>query len=385
LEPEELRQIINNGEDSKNEFKSNITKGISLAKEMIAFSNKKGGNIYIGITDEGEIEGLTQDDVRRLNQLIPNSVTDHIRPPIIVDTQNLNFENGLVMVVSVPEGSNKPYMDNNSSIYIRNGASTQKLQTREEIQRIFQSAGLIHADGIPVKGSTMADINTEIFESFFVKEFGDKLSGQDISFPQILENMKLAKKGEINYSGILLFGLYPQRWLPVFNVKAVSFPGINLEDVNYKDSQDFEGRLSDISQKIISFLLTNIHNIQNGQSFNSIGEPEIPRIVFEELIANALIHRDYFVSAPVKVFVFKNRIEIISPGHLPNNLTTDNIKMGISNVRNPILHSFATKLLPYRGLGSGIKRALRAYPEIEFLDDREGNVFRVTIHRNTNL
>ncbi|MCY4246626.1 MAG: ATP-binding protein, partial [Chloroflexi bacterium] len=218
MEPEELRQIINNGEDSKNEFKSNITKGISLAKEMIAFSNKKGGNIYIGITDEGEIEGLTQDDVRRLNQLIPNSVTDHIRPPIIVDTQNLNFENGLVMVVSVPEGSNKPYMDNNSSIYIRNGASTQKLQTREEIQRIFQSAGLIHADGIPVKGSTMADINTEIFESFFVKEFGDKLSGQDISFPQILENMKLAKKGEINYSGILLFGLYPQRWLPVFNV-----------------------------------------------------------------------------------------------------------------------------------------------------------------------
>ena len=385
MEPEELKQIINNGEDSHHEFKSNITKGINLAKEMIAFSNKQGGKIFIGISDEGQIEGLTQDDIKRLNQLVPNSVTDHIRPPIIIDTQNINFENGLVMIVSVPEGSNKPYMDNNSSIFIRNGASTQKLQTREEIQLIFQSAGLIHADGIPVKGSTLADINTEFFESFFVREFDDKLSNQNISFPQIMENMKLAKKGEINYSGILLFGLYPQRWLPVFNVKAVAFPGINLEDENYIDSKDIEGRLSDIFQKVISFLLTNIRNIQNGQSFNSIGEPEIPRIVFEELMANALIHRDYFVSAPVKVFVFANRIEIISPGHLPNNLTTDNIKMGISNVRNPILHSYATKLLPYRGLGSGIKRALRAYPKIEFLDDREGNVFRVTIHRTTDL
>ena len=385
MEPEELKQIINNGEDSHHAFKTNITKGITLAREIIAFGNKQGGKIFIGVNDKGEIEGLTQDDVRRLNQLVPNTITNHIRPPIIVDTQNLNFENGLVMVVSVPEGSNKPYMDNNSSIYIRNGASTQKLQTREEIQLIFQTDGLVHADCIQVKGSKIADINTEIFESFFVREFGDKLSGQDISFPQILENMKLAKKGEMNYSGILLFGSYPQRWLPVFNVKAVSFPGIALEDENYLDSKDLEGRLSDIFQKVISFLLTNIRNIQNGQSFNSIGEPEIPRIVFEELVANALIHRDYFVSAPVKVFVFANRIEITSPGHLPNNLTTDNIKMGISNVRNPILHSFATKLLPYRGLGGGIKRALRAYPKIEFLDDREGNVFRVTIHRSTNL
>ena len=385
MEPEELKQIISNGEDSYHEFKSNITRGINLAKEMVAFSNKQGGKIFIGVSDEGQIEGLTQEDIKRLNQLVPNTVTDHISPPIIIDTQNIKLENGFVMIVSVPEGSNKPYMDNNSSIFVRNGASTQKLQTREELQRIFQHSGLVHADSIPVKGSTIAELHTEFFESFFIKEYGDELSNQNNSFPQILENMKLVKKGEINYSGILLFGLHPQRWLPVFNVKAVSFPGINLEDENYIDSKDIEGRLSDIFQGVISFLLTNIRYVQNNQSFNSIGEPEIPRIVFEEITANALIHRDYFVSAPVKVLVFANRIEIISPGHLPNNLTTDNIKMGISNVRNPILHSFATKLLPYRGLGSGIKRALKAYPEIEFVDDREGNVFRVTIHRKSRL
>ncbi len=74
-------------------------------------------------------------------------------------------------------------------------------------------------------------------------------------------------------------------------------------------------------------------------------------------------------------------MEIISPGHLPNNLTVENIKSGNSNIRNPILASFATKILPYRGLGSGITRALKAYPDIHFEDDRDGNLFKVIIPR----
>ena len=74
-----------------------------------------------------------------------------------------------------------------------------------------------------------------------------------------------------------------------------------------------------------------------------------------------------------------NRIEIISPGHLPNNLTIENIKYGNSNIRNPILASFATKILPYRGLGNGIRRALKAYPQIDFVDDREANLFKVIL------
>ena len=98
-------------------------------------------------------------------------------------------------------------------------------------------------------------------------------------------------------------------------------------------------------------------------------------------MANALIHRDYFISAPVRIFLYRDRIEIISPGHLPNFLTVENIKAGNSNIRNPILASFATKLLLYRRLGSGIRRALKAYPDIDFIDDKEGNTFTVVIRR----
>jgi len=127
--------------------------------------------------------------------------------------------------------------------------------------------------------------------------------------------------------------------------------------------------------------MRNIAYIQRQQDVNSLGEPEIPKIVFEELLVNALIHRDYLISAPIRIFIFSDRIEIISPGHLPNHLSVENIKKGISNIRNPILASFATRILPYRGLGSGIRRALNAYPAIELIDDCEGNVFKVIITR----
>jgi ATP-dependent DNA helicase RecG len=105
--------------------------------------------------------------------------------------------------------------------------------------------------------------------------------------------------------------------------------------------------------------------VQSGQGVNSPGIPEIPPSVFEELLVNALIHRDYLVNATIRLFIFDDRIEIISPGHLPNNLTVEKIRSGISNIRNPILVSYVAKgLLPYKGLGSGIKRALEDWPDI---------------------
>jgi len=82
------------------------------------------------------------------------------------------------------------------------------------------------------------------------------------------------------------------------------------------------------------------------------------------------------------LFIFSDRIEIISPGHLPNHLTVEKIRTGNSIIRNPILASFVAKgLLPYRGLGSGIRRALKHWPNICFTDDREGNMFIVSVKR----
>ncbi|EMI5493057.1 putative DNA binding domain-containing protein [Providencia stuartii] len=369
-----------NGEDSRHQFKRNITRAESLVPELAAFSNSKGGLLFIGITDDGGIQGLTLEDMGRINQLVSNAAKD-VKPPISVTTENVALPSGMVMVVDVPEGISKPYMDGNLHVWVKNSANKSKVSAREELLRMFQEAALIHADEIHVAGSSVVDIDQEFFDAFFEREYSERVEDQEVSRVQLLENMNLSKNGQLNICGALLFASRPQIRLPVFIVKAVAFPGVDIEDEHYIDSQDINGKLSDVFQKVLGFVLANIRHVQNEQSINSVGEQEIPRIVLEELIANALIHRDYFVSAPIKVLVFADRIEIVSPGHLPNNLTIENIKMGNSNVRNPILASFAPKVLPYRGLGSGIKRAIKAYPDIEFVDDRAGNAFKAIIKR----
>ncbi|OCA55495.1 RNA-binding domain-containing protein [Photorhabdus namnaonensis] len=382
METQELLAIIARDEDSRHQFKADVNNASSLGAEMVAFSNGTGGLILIGVNNgDGSRSGLTREDIGRINQVIANAATDNVRPPINPVSENIQLPDGLVIAVHIEQGISKPYMDTQGYVWVKNGSDKRRVTAREELQRMFQEAALIHADETPVSGTSVADIDQEFFDSFFEGEYGERVEEQGVSRSQLLENMNLAKNGQLNICGTLLFASRPQIRLPVFIVKAVAFPGVDIEDEHYIDSQDINGKLSDVFQKALGFVLANIRHIQNKQSFNSLGEPEIPRIVLEELISNALIHRDYFVSAPVKVLVFADRIEIISPGHLPNNLTIENIKMGNSNIRNPILASFASKVLPYRGLGSGIKRAIKAYPDIELIDNREGNTFKAIISR----
>jgi ATP-dependent DNA helicase RecG len=381
METSQLLEIIARGEDGKHQFKANFTNANSLAAEIVAFSNSGGGMIFIGVSDNGSFAGLTREDMGRLNQLVSNAASQLVRPPVNPQTENISMAEGLVMLVSVPDGVSKPYMDNSAAIWVKSGSDKRKVTSREEIQRLYQSAGLIHGDEIPANGLTTADLDSDYFKDFFQKNVGESVEAQDLPLPVLMENMNLMKDGVMNISGALLFAKNPSYRLPVFIVKAVSYPGNEINEEKYSDSQDIPGKISDIFHKSMSFILGNIKHIQRDQSINAPGEPEIPRIVFEELVANALIHRDYFVSAPVRIFVFEDRVEIVSPGHLPNNLTIENIKNGNSNIRNPILASFATKILPYRGLGSGIIRALKAYPNIKFVDDRDGNLFKAIIMR----
>ena len=381
MEATELLEIISRDEDSKHQFKADMTNETSLAQEMVAFSNSGGGTIFIGVSNDGTFSHLTRQDMGRLNKLVSNAASQQVRPPVNPQSENILTDNGLVMRIFISDGISKPYMDKNGVIWVKSGADKRKATSREEMQRIFQSAGLIHGDEIVVSGMTLSDLDVDYFKSFFEKNFGEKPEEQAIGLPEILHNMNLAKDGCLNVTGALLFAKQPLFKLPVFIVKAITFPGVDIHETEYLDSRDISGKLADIFCQSVAFVNINVHHVQAGQSVNSTGKPEIPMIVLEELIANALIHRDYLVSAPVRIFVFRNRIEIISPGHLPNNLTVENIKCGNSNIRNPVLASYATRIIPYRGLGSGITRALKAYPHLQFIDDRESNLFKAIIHR----
>ncbi len=378
----ELMTMLAQGEDSEHQFKKNISNEDSLAAEMVAFSNGNGGKILVGVDDKGLITGLSKEDVSRLNQLISNTASQNVKPAINPTTQNLLTENGLVLIIDVAAGINKPYQDKNGVFWVKNGADKRKATAREEIQRLFQLSGLLHADESPANGLTLADLDMDYFRTFFQRRYAVSLEDQSIPLEQVINNMNLGKNGVLNITAALLFARHPSTRLPAFIVKAGCFPGTSIAVSSYTDSRDIQGKMADIFQQTLSFIQANLRHVQGEQSVNSLGTPEIPRIALEELLANALIHRDYFIAAPIRVFVFDDRVEIISPGHLPNHLTIANIKAGNSNIRNPVLASFANQILPYRGFGSGILRALAAYPAIDLVDDRAGNLFKAVLSRH---
>jgi ATP-dependent DNA helicase RecG len=366
LETVELLEIAARGEDSRHQFKREAT---------------NGGAIFIGIDDGGAVRPLNGVDVRRINQLIGNAASAMVFPSINPNSENVAVGEGIVIVVTIPDGISKPYMDNTGAIWVKSGSDKRKVTAREEIQRMFQTAQLVHGDDIPIANSSIADVDLDYFRRFYSVRYEQELDEQEQSLSSVFSNMRLSRTGLLTVTGALLFAREPQALLPVFYIKAVRYPGNDVHVTAYLDSVDISGKLQAQFDEALSFIARNLRRQQGAQGVNTVGELEIPRIVLEELLANALMHRDYFVSAPIRIFIFDDRIELVSPGSLPNSLTVANIRTGNSNIRNPILVSFASKLLPYRGLGTGILRALRVYPLIEFENDKDGNLFRVTIPR----
>ncbi len=378
-----LQSQVALGEDSRRQFKADVSNVDSLASEMAAFANSEGGTLLIGVADNGELVGLAPADVGRINQLISNAASQCVRSPLTVITENVPVGNGrVVIVLTVPKGIDKPYFDKNGVIWLKSGADKRRVNSKEELRRLFQISSQFHADELPTKAG-IDKLDKLRFRDFLRDVYKQAFPDDPAEVTRLLQNMNLATDaGQLNLAGVLMFAERPEWVVPQFVVKAIRYPGNEMHVSEYIDTEDFAGPLRKVYEDSLAFVMRNLHKVQAGQGVNAPGKPEIPESVFEELLVNALVHRDYLVSAPVRLFVFDNRIEIISPGHLPNNLTVEKIRAGNANIRNPILVSYVAKgLLPYHGLGSGIKRALHDWPRIEFEDDREGCLFRAIVSR----
>ncbi len=131
--------------------------GDSLAAEMVAFSNSRGGCIFIGVSNKGELIGLSSKDVDRINQLISNSACQHVRSPITVQTENVSVESDrVVIVLTIPECIDKPYFDHQSIIWLKSGADKRRIHSKEELRRLFQEVDLLHADEVPTRAGIEA-------------------------------------------------------------------------------------------------------------------------------------------------------------------------------------------------------------------------------------
>ncbi len=380
----ELLEVIARGEDSRHQFKRDLHSPDQLAAELVAFSNSAGGVLLIGVEDDGSLSGLDSTAVSRINQLLSNTASQGVRPPINPLTSNIATASGVVIAVQITPGVNRPYTDKDGRIWVKNGADKRHVTAIEELRRMFQAADLIYADETPIAGSTLAHLDARRFTTYYERRYSETTERSGVPMTRLLANLQLAtENGQLNRAGLLMFGSIPQQFLPTAMIKAVAFPGTDWRDTVYDESVDLAGTLVDQYTSAMAFLRRNLRSVQADQNFNSTGELEIPPEVLQEILVNALVHRDYFINAPIRLLMLADRLEVISPGHLPNHLTVENIRHGISNVRNPVIFSHATQLLPYRGLGSGISRSLKLHPHIDFLDQREAQQFTVIIYRTT--
>ena len=202
---------------------------------------------------------------------------------------------------------------------------------------------------------------------------------------KILRNLRFIRPdGTLTVAAMLLFGKYTQRWMPMMTAKCICFAGNSVGSKVFRDKvndADMEGNLLHQYDTIMDFFTRNLHNVQVGDEFNSMGKLEIPYTSLVEFTVNSLVHRSLNMKAPVRIFIFDNRVEIHSPGALPNGLTIDDIKAGTSMPRNMFLFNNAIYLLPYTGVGSGITRALDEDINVTFMNNDKAQEFVITVWR----
>jgi len=382
----ELLDIISTGETSKVQFKQELPNRESVAQELVAISNSLGGMILIGVKDvTGELTGLSAEQIEDYDKAIAQ-IADNIKPVIYITTEVVKVESdniaNNVLIVHVQEGINKPYKTQRGEIYVKQGSNKRLLTDNAEIMRLFQYSGNLLADEMEVYSTSIDDINKDAFSDYFKKDFGVSYEEKGLTYEEALKAKRILRNDQISLAGLLFFGNDPQSIKPAFTIKAVSFVGNDLSGTQYRSKPaDFHGTIPQLFNDAMGFLKANLKYIQSGQEFNSTGILEISEVSLVELVQNALVHRDYFKNSPIRILIFDNRIEIISPGRLPNSLTVEDIKYGNPVIRNNQLVAFSSRVMPFSGLGSGIKRSIAEQPNIELINDVEGDQFIVKIPR----
>ena len=372
------------GETTKVQFKESFTSQKEIAKEMIAFANTKGGVILFGVEDKcGKLVGLSYKEMQVISRELGNAANEQVRPTIYIETEVVRVEEKHFLICSVEEGKNKPYKNLNGEIWVKQGADKRRITENSEILALFQDSGSYQPDAVGVNGTTFDDLDRYAIDEYLQKVYATTLDGFGGKAEQVLKNIHILNHhGVPTLAGYLFFAKHPEYNCPTCMVKAVSFFGNDLAGTQYRDSKEILGNMPQLYDKTMAFLKANLHNVQEeGASFNTLGKLEIAEEVLEEVVQNALVHRDLLRPAPIRLFVFDNRVEVISPGALAGGLTEEDIRNGKTYQRNPYMATFATNALYYKGIGSGIVRILAEYPEIQLENDVSAKEFKVIIER----
>ena len=357
----ELLEIIANGENSGVEFKRDDVRPERLAKEIVALANLQGGRVLLGVEDDGSISGVQRDDLE--TWVMDTVFGRYIHPLILPFYEELVLDDGKrVAVVTITQGTAKPYVlrsNNREEIYVRVG-STSRLATREQQARLFESGGMLHAETLPVSGTSLGNLDMARLADYLVNVAGDLEAPATIEdWERRLEGLGLLVAREdgrpvCTIAGLVLFGRSPRRSLRQAGVRWMSFAG---DDMEYQAQDDtlvdgpmvalFEGRAGvgrqlvepGLVERLVDRMRPFISEESNASSEGLRRERvyRYPLDALRETILNALVHRDWTRSLEVEVVNYANRLEVMSPGTLQNSMTIEKMLAGQRSPRNPII------------------------------------------------
>jgi ATP-dependent DNA helicase RecG len=347
----DILELIRQGENNAVEFKSASVSVDSISKEIVAFANTSGGSILIGIEDDGRVTGVTEPN--RTEEWITNICRQNVIPPIetTINIERINKQN--IIHVQVPKGKDKPYQTNKHQYLIRVG-STNRTASYQELLRLFQQSGAFHYDAIGVQKTSIADLNWAKLDQYF-DQYNVDFKSESEKERLLINTDIMTAEGEVTVAGLLVFGINPQKYLFNASISFAHFAGNTLDDTLI-DKQVIEGTLDYQIDTCVAIIKNNTHTPSVIQGNQAVPTQFIyPDKVLREIIVNACLHRNYAISGSrIRVFLFNDRLEIRSPGRLPNTVTVEKMKAGVSYAVNPILLKFMENLRYIDKLGRGI-------------------------------
>ena len=368
----QLLEIIANGESSGVEFKRDVIVNYQLARELVAFSNLTGGMVLLGVEDDGSISGLTRTDIE---EWVMTACRDKIRPAIIPFFEIIrDVEPGKdVAIVRVTRGFDvhSLWHNNRHTYFIRVGTQSRE-PTPEELGRLFQQRGTFRAELRPVSGSTLADLDRRRLRDSF-----GRIRQQDVpddedqaAWEVLLRNTEIMAEDGMTVAGILLFGRMPNRFLPHAGIDASAFPGTE-KDYAARERISLRGPMTSLLgtdgiidnglvEQALEFVRRNTGvtaSLEDGA--RRVEKLAYPPEVIRETVVNALIHRDYLLSSTdIELVIYSNRLEVISPGRLPNGITPERMRTGCRVARNQLLKDVMRDYGYLEHMGMGVPRKI---------------------------
>jgi len=376
-----IENLIAQGENGAVEFKTADVRPEGLAREVTAFSNTNGGTVLIGIADNGCVVGVSSRE--NIEEWAANVVRNNIVPSTNPEIQLVSCKGKQVLCIEVSRGVNKPYQTIDGKYWVRVG-STNRMATKEELSRLFQQAGLVHFDISQVIGSSITDMDSNALHEYWHTYYDiDYLGLEEKEQQQLLLNADILTElsGETcaTIGGILMFGKNPQRRVPQASVVFAVFDGTELTD-DLLDKQEIVGRLPELINQTSAKIRTFLPRPSTLSGMQRQEQSLIPDKVIREALVNAICHRDYSINnRKITVYIFQDRIEITSPGRLPNTLSIAKILTGNSAPRNNFLLKYLDNMRFIDGLGRGVPMIKKEMGN-RFFYSEEGELLRLTLN-----